>query len=182
MGRTIDLWRCGGIAGTLRFRWVTVVSHHKRGENTVTPRVAAALSLPTCKQTANRQPRTARAERHPLALPGVQRFDLLRVLLVDRLALELHGRRQLVAAGLPVGREDLELLDLLDACEVLVGAVDALLHGGDHLVVRREALEGRVVDPVLLREAGRHVGVERDQRDVERALVADADRLPDQWR
>src|SRR4051794_4833422 len=40
------------------------------------PRAAAALSFPTCKQTADRQPRTARAERHPRALPGVQRFDL----------------------------------------------------------------------------------------------------------
>src|SRR5215217_7210194 len=40
----------------------------------------------------------------------VQRVDLVRVLLDDRLALELHGGRELVAAGLPVDGEDLELL------------------------------------------------------------------------
>src|SRR3954470_7496185 len=49
---------------------------------------------------------------------------LRRVLRVDRLALELHRRCQLGAARLPVDRQDLELLDLLDARELLVGAVD----------------------------------------------------------
>src|SRR4051794_25722138 len=65
----------------------------------------------------------------------VQLLDLRLVLLVDRLALELHRRRQLVAARLPIRREDLELLDLLDAREVLIGAVDPLLHRVDHLLV-----------------------------------------------
>src|SRR3954452_14857747 len=45
----------------------------------------------------------------------VELLDLVRVLLVDGLALELHRGRQLVAARLPVDRQDLELLDLLDA-------------------------------------------------------------------
>ena len=49
------------------------------------------------------------------ALVRVERVDLGGVLRVDRLALELHRRRQLVAARLPVDRQDREPLDLLDA-------------------------------------------------------------------
>src|SRR3712207_9097878 len=45
---------------------------------------------------------------------GVEPLDLVLVLLLDRLALELHRRRELVAAGLPVALDDVELLDLLD--------------------------------------------------------------------
>src|SRR4051794_41284711 len=86
------------------------------------------------------------------ALLRVEVLDLVRVLLVDRLALELHRRRELVTARLPVGREDLELLDLLDARQVLVGPVDAFLNGGDHLLVGCELLERVVLDAVLLRE------------------------------
>src|SRR6266576_6016696 len=57
-------------------------------------------------------------------LARVERLDLLGVLLVDRLALELHRRGQLVAAGLPLLRQDLELLDLLDPGELGVRLVD----------------------------------------------------------
>ena len=52
------------------------------------------------------------------------------VLRRDRLALELHRRRQLVAAGQPVAGDDRELLDLLDARELGVALVDRRLHGG----------------------------------------------------
>src|SRR5439155_3158954 len=58
---------------------------------------------------------------------GVHGLDFLGVLAVDRLALELHRRRQLVAARLPVARDDVELLDLFDPRELGVGRVDALL-------------------------------------------------------
>src|SRR5581483_10780 len=43
---------------------------------------------------------------------GVHRVDLRRVLLRDRLALQLHRRRELVARGQPVALDDVELLDL----------------------------------------------------------------------
>src|SRR6266540_1026242 len=43
----------------------------------------------------------------------VQRVDLVRVLLDDGLSLQLHGRCELVPARLPIGRQDLEALDLL---------------------------------------------------------------------
>jgi hypothetical protein len=55
-----------------------------------------------------------RFHRTPRRL-AVQRLDLVRVLLVDRLSLQLHRRGQLVAAGLPFVGQDLELLDLLDS-------------------------------------------------------------------
>src|SRR4051794_8690562 len=54
----------------------------------------------------------------------VEGLDAIGVLRRDRLALELHRRRQLVAAGLPLLGEQREALDLLDARELLVGAVD----------------------------------------------------------
>ena len=50
---------------------------------------------------------------------GVELFDLRGVLLGDRLALQLHRRRQLVAARLPLLGQDRELLDLLDARHLL---------------------------------------------------------------
>ena len=62
-----------------------------------------------------------RSASAPLSVP-VHRLDLGGVLLGDRLALELHRRRQLVAAGQPVARDDREPLDLLDARELGVGA------------------------------------------------------------
>src|SRR5205085_2521588 len=115
-------------------------------------------------------------------LARVQRLDLVRVLLRDRLALQLHGRCQLVAAGLPFGGEDLELLDLLDAGHLLVRLVDLGLDRLDDLLVLRERAEvARVrVDATLLEEARNRVGIERDERDVVRPPVADRDRLTDQ--
>src|SRR5438270_10535797 len=70
----------------------------------------------------------------PLALRRVHRVDLLRVLLRDRLALELHRRRELVAARQPVARDDRELLDPFDARKPLVGRVHGLLHRYAHLL------------------------------------------------
>src|SRR4051794_24249290 len=89
---------------------------------------AAAGAAPLARARANASGRRTRATR----LLRVELLDLVGVLLVDRLALELHRRRQLVAARLPVHRQDLEALDLLDPGELLVGRVDALLHGVDH--------------------------------------------------
>src|SRR5207302_5120510 len=109
------------------------------------------------------------------ALLRVQRLDLVLVLLGDRLALELHGRRELLPARLPVGREELELLDLLHAGQVLVGAVHALLDGLDHGVLAREVLDRLALEAVLAGETGGRVRVERDQRGVERPPVADGD-------
>jgi hypothetical protein len=88
---------------------------------------------------------------------------------VNRLALELHRRGQLVPARLPLGVEDLELLDLLDPRHGFVGRVDAALDLRQHCLL-----------PVLLGEGRRHVGVERDEADVERLAVADGDGLADQ--
>src|SRR5204862_1310372 len=93
----------------------------------------------------------------------VKRVDLFRVLLGDRLALELHRRRQLIAAGLPVDREDLEALHLLDAGELLVSCVEALLDLGEQLLVVGEGREV-VTGPVLRGPALRGLGVERQQR------------------
>src|SRR3954452_4294686 len=115
-------------------------------------------------------------------LAGVHRLDLRRVLLGNRLALELHRRRQLVTAGGPVALDDRELLDLLDAGELLVGGVDGLLHGLAHLLGLRELLERLARDPVLLRVDGREVGVEDDERRVVGPAVADGRGLADQWR
>src|SRR5271165_7557447 len=48
-------------------------------------------------------------------LAGVHPLDQLRVAGRDRLALELHRRRQLLAAGQPVARDDLKALEPFDA-------------------------------------------------------------------
>src|SRR5690606_17811035 len=49
----------------------------------------------------------------------VQGLDVCRVFLRDRLALQLHGRRDFVPAGLPELRHDREPLDLLDPGQLL---------------------------------------------------------------
>jgi hypothetical protein len=49
-----------------------------------------------------------------LALCGVKGLDDVGVFGRDRLALELHGGGEFVAAWFPVHRQDLELLDLLN--------------------------------------------------------------------
>src|SRR6185312_9749576 len=66
---------------------------------------------------------------------GVERLHLGRVLGGDPAAFELHRRRQLLAAGQPLAREQAEALDLLDARQVPVGLVDLGLHAGDHVRV-----------------------------------------------
>src|ERR687895_346215 len=80
----------------------------------------------------------------------VEGFDLGFVLLGDRAALELHRRRQLLAPRLPVGREDPELLDLLDPGELRVG----LLYPGpdrfDHRLLLGQLLEPRCLEAALL--------------------------------
>src|SRR4051794_32101751 len=107
---------------------------------------AAATAASAAPSTRTRASRVTRLLR-------VQLLDLVGVLLVDRLALELHRRRQLVATRLPVHRQDLEPLDLLDARQLLVGRVDALLHGVDHRLLARERLRRVVRQAVLLRES-----------------------------
>src|SRR5215208_4471412 len=92
----------------------------------------------------------------------VKGVDLLRVLLDDRLSLQLHRGRQLVASRLPVGGEDLELLHLLDAGELLVGRVEALLDLGDQLLVGGKRL-GVLVGAVLGGPALGRLRVERQQ-------------------
>ena len=58
--------------------------------------------------------------------------------------------------------------------------VDALLHGGAHLLVVGQRLERGVLDPLLLGPPGRVVGVEHDQGGVVGPGVADRGRLADQ--
>jgi hypothetical protein len=114
-----------------------------RWENHVLPAASAfvvelaAGALPAWRVRANVRAVLAVAQASAL----VQRVDLRGVLLVDRLALELHRRGELVAAREPVALDDVELLDLLDPSEALIGILDA---GGDRLadaVVDRKFLQ-----------------------------------------
>jgi cytochrome P450 len=85
----------------------------------------------------------------------VHRRDLRRVLLGDRLALELHGRSQLVAARLPVLGQDRELLDLLDARQLLVGRRRRRLHGArSPLVAASSAIDWRRRGPFCAAQTG----------------------------
>src|SRR6476620_7146919 len=93
-------------------------------------RRSAALLRFSCSRRARLRRRTssgppAGGRRRSLAigLARVQGLDLLRELLVDRLALERRG--QLVPTGLPLFRQDRELLDLLDSRHPCV----CLVHG-----------------------------------------------------
>src|SRR5215216_6140749 len=54
----------------------------------------------------------------------VQLVDRRLVLLGDRRSLELHRRRELFAAGLPLVGQHPETLDLLDAAHALIGRRD----------------------------------------------------------
>src|SRR4051794_21961162 len=137
-----------------------------------TPSIAASVSLtrryrsPRSQKAsptgaaANSASRSGSAVCTAIGLPPVQRRDLLLVLLGDRLALELHRRRQLVAARLPVALDEVELLDLLHPREALVGRVDGLLDGGEHLLVARQLAELGRLDAVLLGPRRREVRVE----------------------
>src|SRR5215217_2308624 len=88
----------------------------------------------------------------------VERVDLGRVLLRDRPALQLHGRRELVPAGQPVARHDVEALDLLDPGELGVGLVDALLHRSADALVGGQAGQVGVLDALALGPGGGEVG------------------------
>ena len=75
--------------------------------------------------------RSARVPRNRRLMPsvaagsvGVEGLDLCLVLRRDRLALQLHGRSEFVAAGQPLSGDDLELLDLLDPGHLGVGFID----------------------------------------------------------
>src|ERR671914_1470250 len=135
----------------------------------ITPNAPAVSRQATRPSAASTGGPGRRAISRPATTLAVERLDLLRVLLVDRLALQLHRGGQLVAAGLPFLAQERELLDLLDAGELLVGRVHAALDLG---------LDGLLA--VLLHEARRHVRVQRDQRDVVGLPVPYRDRLADQ--
>src|SRR5262249_26282236 len=114
-----------------------------------------------------------------LELARVQLLDLGLVLRRDDGALDLHRRGPLAALLREVMRQDLGLLPLLDAGELLVDLVDV---GADHLA---QALacrpRGRILGHrrVLLRERRHLLGIESDERRQERAAVADDDALRD---
>src|SRR5947209_7674605 len=74
-------------------------------------------------------------------LVAVHRLDRVLVLLSDRLALELHGRGELIASGLPVALDDRKLLDLLDARQVAACLVDPLLDSLAHPGLRGQLLQ-----------------------------------------
>src|SRR5215211_8593775 len=111
-------------------------------------------------------PKSSQATPAGRRLSGVQRLDLVRVLLGDRLALELHRRGQLLSSRLPLLAEQLELLDLLHARQLLVGTLDP----GADLLLRRF--------PGVVARLG--IRIEGDQRHVVGPAVADRDRLADQ--
>src|SRR5262245_39682509 len=72
----------------------------------------------------------------------VHRLDLLRVALVDDLALDLHRRRELAALDRELERQDRPALDGLDPSQALVQLLDALLEVALPLLARGRA--GRV--------------------------------------
>src|SRR4051794_39696296 len=110
----------------------------------------------------------------------VEKLDPVGILLVDRLASQLHRRRQFGAAGFPEGRQYLVLLDLLDPRELFVSCGDAL---GDDLHDPRVAAEGhprRLAQPGTFGVRGAGVWVERDERHVVWAVVTDRDDAADE--
>src|SRR5680860_789275 len=98
----------------------------------------------------------------------VEIFDLLLVLRGDRLALQLHCRRQLVATGQPLAGDDLALLDLLDPRQFGVGLI---YRGGQRRkdqFVRGQLVQGDPFESVLRSPDGGVVGIKHDQGDVVR--------------
>src|SRR5215210_7299685 len=142
-----------------------------------------AIPLQSRSGAVNAGTEAGDAIRTPSGRPArhsrVHALDLGGVLLADRLALELHRRRQLVAARQPVAGHDREPLDLLDARQLLVAAVDRLLHRGPDRVLACQLGQRAAFDAEARGERGGEVGVEHDQRRVERAPVADHRDLPD---
>src|SRR6516165_9809587 len=69
----------------------------------------------------------------PLACLGIHAVDHPLVLFADELALELHGRRDLVVLGRELLRDQPELLDRLDPRKACVHPVDLRADQVDHL-------------------------------------------------
>src|SRR5579862_4715041 len=105
------------------------------------------------------------------ALSAVQRVEDVRVALVDHVAFDLEGWRQLALLNRQVVVEDGELLDLLDLGVVGVGAVELILNQlPDRLLVRkRNKILGQTL---FLGPRQDLLGVERDQRDRIRAPIS----------
>src|SRR5215467_9260145 len=115
-----------------------------------------------------------------LGCGGVHRVDDFGVLRRDQAALELHGGRDLVAAGFPEGRQDGEALDLLHPRQLAVAGVDRGVDGGVDGRVGGQGGGGGVAGAVVGGEGGGRVGVEHDQRDHVGPPVADGHYLGDQ--
>src|SRR3954452_19166761 len=96
---------------------------------------------------------------------GIQLLHAVGVLLADRLALELHRGRELVATRQPLVLEQREALDLLHPREAAVGGVHLRLY-------TLHGLRGSGVQSGF--------GIQRQQRDVVRAGVTHHARLTDQ--
>src|SRR5690242_6724491 len=77
---------------------------------------------------------------------GVHLLDLGRVLAFDRAPFQLHRRRQLISAGLPLGRQQLESLDLLDPGELGVPPLDRRRNLFEDRRLVRERVERGVLD------------------------------------
>src|SRR5829696_2969258 len=125
--------------------------------------VTSMVSMPSASVIAAR---TSAPERPaPLsALAGVEVVELVRVALVDDVALDLQGGRELALLLGEIVVEDREALDLLDLRVLPVGLVEDGLDEGPDLLVLRE--RGRVaVDAVLLGPRRHLLLVERDERD-----------------
>src|SRR4051812_36480259 len=96
----------------------------------VRPRLLFSIGRPYSCGAAAPQRSAQQAEplcSEALLVVVVQRIDLVREVLVDLLALQLQRRRQLVLVLRQLAIQDVELLDLLDLGQVVVGLVDRLL-------------------------------------------------------
>ena len=133
-----------------------------------------------CGQLAVRANGPAEAAAADPCSARVESLDLGLVLAVDRPPLELHGRRQLVAAGLPLVLDDREPLDLLHPREMRIGLVDRRGNRLSNPLVAGERGDRPVRQRVLLGEGGADVRIQDHQRDVVGTPVADRHRLPDQ--
>src|SRR4051794_5664902 len=109
---------------------------------------------------------------------GVERVDVLLELLGDDVPLHLHRRRQLAGLLREIVGEDLELLHLLHAGELLIDLVEMLLDDRPHLIVSPQL--GRIGGPApLLAELGALLHVEGDQGDQVGPSIADHHALGD---
>src|SRR6202049_3057722 len=114
----------------------------------------------------------------PRLLTGVEPGEHLCVFLVDHVALDLQGRRELAGRLREIVVEDHELLDLLDLGVFGVGMIDLALDQRANLRVLRQ--RGDVLrQAVLAREHGDLLLIERDQHDRVGPRVAVHHRLGD---